>query len=230
MVNKWFAQCTWEKANTATTNKEAAEELTNCTQMQMLLTSGFRGPQKINWGPGLSPLWVCSEGIGGCDPISVGLKKYFNGNFPWRWESRIRSSMADTSAEHFFCFSSGSGSEGICSGNWVQKKQQVLSRSRKNFSHAQTKQSLHAQYNGTLCSLSLCGLEKVEMFQPLQCSLSNYTQLLESSPMASVKVMKTEKEQKSAQVEKCYSFSIQDPAAGRKREGERGRGRGKRDC
>lgn len=44
MVNKWFAQCTWEKANTATTNKEAAEELTNCTQMQMLLTSGFRGP------------------------------------------------------------------------------------------------------------------------------------------------------------------------------------------
>lgn len=36
--------------------------------------------------------------------MSVGLKKYFNGNFPWRWESRNRSSMADISAEHFFLF------------------------------------------------------------------------------------------------------------------------------
>lgn len=44
MVNKWFVQCTWEKINTATTNKEAAEELTNCIQMQMLLTSDYRVP------------------------------------------------------------------------------------------------------------------------------------------------------------------------------------------
>lgn len=49
MVNKWFVQCTWEKINTATTNKEAAEELTNCIQMQMLLTSDYRVPQKINY-------------------------------------------------------------------------------------------------------------------------------------------------------------------------------------
>lgn len=43
-VNKRCAQCTWEKANIATTYKEAAEEFANCIWMQMLLASGFRRP------------------------------------------------------------------------------------------------------------------------------------------------------------------------------------------
>lgn len=47
-VNKQCAQCTWEKTTTATTYKEAAEELADCIWMQMLLASGF----KISWGAG----------------------------------------------------------------------------------------------------------------------------------------------------------------------------------